>query len=92
MLESVAAVSRLVRSFAKNTVDGYGGLSELYAIAELRRELDDVIDTIAAHLLANEDYSYREIGQALGFSRQWARRRYAGMSSRPSGGQPGNLR
>jgi hypothetical protein len=72
--------------------DGVGGLAELHAVVELHRKLGAAIDTMARRLLTDDDYSYREVGEALGITRQAIQLRYRGSSSRPAGGQPGNLR
>jgi hypothetical protein len=52
----------------------------------------DAIDEIAQHLLAVEECSYREVGIALGISRQAAEKRYPDPSARPAGGQWAGLR
>lgn len=92
MVGSIEAARRLVRAATRNTRDGYGGLAELAALVELRDEVEVAIDAGALHLLANDDASYREVAVALGITRQAAMKRYPEASSRPQGGQPGNLR
>jgi hypothetical protein len=85
-------IDRSARAIAEHTIDGYGGLAELHAIVDVHRRLGDVIDTMARHLLEHDDASYREIGLVLGIGRTAVEKRYPGASSRPAGGQPGNLR
>lgn len=89
---SLGVIDRFARAIAAHTADGYGGLAELYAVAEAHRRLADVIDAMARHLLTHDDYRYAEIGEALGITAQAVAKRYPGASSRRRGAQPGNLR
>lgn len=89
---AMGAAQRFVDAVAGHTADGVGGLAELNALADLERRVRDVIDETAFRLLAHDDASYREVGIALGITRQAAENRYPRSSSRPAGGQPGNLR
>lgn len=77
----------MIRAAGRHTAAGRGGLDELAALVELRRELDAVIDTAACHLLANEAASYAEVGTAMGITKQAVALRYPGASARPLGGQ-----
>lgn len=89
---SIGAIDRLTRAVANHVGDGVGGLAELTSLVELERSVRDVVDGMARHLLESDDYSYREIGVALGMTRQAVEQRYPGASSRPAGAQSGNLR
>ena len=89
---TMSAVERFVCAIAAHVDDGAGGLAELHAFAELTHQIDGVVDSIARHLLEHDDASYREIGAALGISRQAAVKRYPKTSSRQPGGQPARLR
>jgi hypothetical protein len=88
---TIKGLSGFTGAVAGHVADGEGGLAELYALVQLQDRLGDIIDTVARHLLETDDYSYREIGEALGITRQAAALRYPGSSSRPAGGQTGNL-
>ena len=92
MLGTIRGARGMVRSFARNTTDGLGGLAELAAMAQLRDELEAAIDACALHLLAEDDASYREIGIALNITPQAAAKRFPGASTRPPGGQSWRFR
>jgi hypothetical protein len=89
---TISAVSRFVCSIVGHVDDGAGSLADLYALVRLRDRLDQAIDTAARHLLEHDDASYREVGAALGMTRQAAASRYPSSSSRRPGGQPSRLR
>jgi hypothetical protein len=92
MLESIAAVHRLIVAQERRARDGEGGLAELAALAALERVLGDTIGAVAIHLLEHDEASYKEIGIALDLTKQGALKRYPGASSRPVGGRPARLR
>jgi len=87
----MGAIGRLLRAMGRRAADGELGLVELAAIVELETELAELRNRVARRLLA-DDFSHREIGVALGVSRQAVERRYPGAASRRPGGQPGPLR
>jgi hypothetical protein len=89
---TVEVIERFVHVLEGHTADGYGGLAELAAAVRVHAELGAVIDAMAAHLLANDDCSYREVGVALGVTAQAAAKRFPASSSRRPGGQPAHLR
>ena len=92
MFGTVDLARRTIRSFATNTEDGYGGLAELQAVAELRQELDDAIDVMVRWLFTYDDASCAEIAAALNVTQQAVAKRWPGVSARPAGGQIGRLR
>jgi DNA invertase Pin-like site-specific DNA recombinase len=72
--------------------DGAGDdLADLHFLDDLQRQVADAVDVVARRLL-EQGASYREVGVALGISRQAAARRYPTASARRAGGQPGGLR
>ena len=91
VLDTLDAAERLIRAGARRIRHDEGELAELARLAELREVLLVEIDHSATHLLAH-DASYREIGTALGITRQSAQARYPNASSRPAGGQEAGLR
>jgi hypothetical protein len=85
-------VRRILRAYARRVGDG--DLDALGALAALRDEIDGhLVDAVA--MLRHEPFSYswQQIGDALGITRQSAQERFrkAGGARRP-GGQPGRLR
>ena len=84
---SLGAARRFFRSSVKHMSEGRGGLAELAAMVELRDELNAAIDASAKVLLAAEDVSYKEIGEALKITKQAVSLRYPRTSTRPVGGQ-----
>ena len=84
---TLGASRRFLRKAVVHMTEGRGGLTELAAMVELRDELNAAIDASAVVLLANEDVSYGEVGQALGITKQAVSLRYPGASARPVGGQ-----
>ena len=82
----------MIRSAGRRIVAGDGDLAELAALFDLIAVINETVDVVAAHLLAN-DNSRREVGAALGgMSPQAVGKRYPGASSRPPGGQRGETR
>ena len=92
MLESIAAIDRLIVAQARRAREGDGGLAELAALAALESVLAAAIDDVATYLLEHDDASYREVGIALGIGKPGALKRYPGASARPPGGQRADLR
>jgi len=88
---SLGAAERFLRSTTGHVIDGAGDIEELARLAAMRDELDGAMDEAARRLLG-WGASYREVGEALGISRQSVERRYPGASSRKPGAQPVGLR
>jgi hypothetical protein len=90
--EFAAFIRRILRAYGRRA--GGGDLDALGDLARLRDEIDGHLADVIA-MLRHEpwSYSWREIAEALGISRQAAQQRFrqAGGARRP-GGQPGNLR
>jgi hypothetical protein len=87
----LGALRRFVRAIERRVDADECGLVELAAVVELAADVVDLRDHLARRLLA-DTFSYREVGIALGISRQAAERRYPGATSRRPGAQPGPLR
>lgn len=87
IISTLRGASGMIKAAGRHTAAGRGGKDELEALVKLRKELDAVIDSAACHLLANQDHSYAEIGEALGITKQAVALRYPGASARPLGGQ-----
>jgi len=90
---TLGAAERFVRSTAGHCQDGTAeaGEEELARLVAMRAELDAGIDAVATRLLGWGS-SYREIGEALGITRQAAQSRYPRASARKPGAQPVGLR
>lgn len=73
-----------------------GDLDALIALDRLRADIDRVMAEIAVPGLRSEEggaFSYREIGEALGITRQAAQLRYPdAKGARQPGAQPAHLR
>jgi hypothetical protein len=87
----MGAAQRFLASHLAHIVDGEGELADLVALTDLAEQVNQTIDTLARRLLS-EGYSNREVGIALGLTRQAVALRYPGKSSRQPGAQPGALR
>jgi hypothetical protein len=90
--EFAAFIRRVLRAYARRA--GAGDLDALGDLARLREKIDGhLVDVVAAHRHEPWSYSWQQIANALGTSRQAAQQRWrkAGGVRRP-GGQPGNLR
>jgi hypothetical protein len=92
MERTLAAVDRFVRAVVDHIADGEGDLVGLHAMVELQRHMSAAVDTIARHLLSHDRANYRDIGIALGITKQAAAQRYPRASARRRGAQPGPLR
>ena len=68
-----AFVRRIVRAYGRRVADR--DIEALAGLAELRGELDAAIDQAVVGLVAS-GYSFTDIGDALGVSRQAARQRH----------------
>jgi len=88
---SLGAAERFLRSTTGHVIDGAGDIEELARLAAMQETLAGAIDEAARRLLG-WGASYREVGEALGISRQSVERRYPGASSRKPGAQPVGLR
>jgi hypothetical protein len=89
----VGMFPRLLRAWVRRAQRD-GDLDALAALAHHREEVDAHLADMVAVLRAEPwSYSWQEIGDALGCSKQAAQQRWhkAGGARRP-GGQPGNLR
>lgn len=87
-----AFMRRVMKAYAKRV--GAGDIAALPELVALRDELDEYILAAVAELRSERwNYSWAQIGDALGISRQAAQKRFseAGGARRP-GGQPGHLR
>jgi hypothetical protein len=90
--EFAAFIRRILRAYARRA--GGGDLDALGDLARLRGELDGhLADAVAVLRHEPWSYSWRQIADALGVTRQTAheKHRKAGGRRRP-GGQPGSLR
>jgi hypothetical protein len=87
-----AFLRRILRAYARQA--GGGDLDALGDLARLLDEIDGhLVDVIA--MLRHEpwSYSWRQIADALGISRQAAQQRFGKAGgARRAGGQPGSLR
>jgi hypothetical protein len=85
---------RLLRAYVRRGADGDGDLAVLEDMTALVHELEGYrIDLIAELRHSTRPASWREIGEALGISRQSAQRKYGKVGgARRVGGQPGRLR
>jgi hypothetical protein len=90
--EFAAFIRRILRAYGRRA--GGGDLDALGDLARLCDEIDGHLADVIA-MLRHEpwSYSWRQIADALGISRQAAQQRFrkAGGHRRP-GGQPGSLR
>lgn len=79
-VDFIAMVARLVRAAGKrvSTAD----MDELRALVDLRTELDDVIESAVIAVMDNGGYSWQDIGETLGISRQAAWKRYGQKATR----------
>jgi hypothetical protein len=89
--EFAAFVRRILRAYARRI--GAGDLDALADLAQLRAELDGhLLDAVAA-LRHDHAYSWQELAEVLGTSRQAVQQRWGKVGgARRAGGQPGNLR
>jgi hypothetical protein len=90
--EFAAFIRRVLRAYARRV--GGGDLDALGDLARLRDELDGhLADAVAVLRHEPWSYSWRQIADARGVTRQTAHEKYrkAGGARRP-GGQPGSLR
>jgi hypothetical protein len=83
-------VQRVLAAYADSADDGdIGALGEL---AELHAELDHLIEVRVKAMIAL-GYSWRQIGEALGVTKQRAHQRWRHLGgARYSGGQPADRR
>ena len=86
-----AFLRRILRAYSRRIAAG--DLDALGDLARLREELDGNLTDAVAGLRNDWSYSWQEIADVLGCSRQAAQQRWrkAGGGRRP-GGQPGHLR
>jgi hypothetical protein len=87
-----AMIRRVLRRYAHRV--SAGDLEGLGDLARLREEIDGhLVDVVAALRHEPWSYSWQQIADALGCSKQAAQQRWrkAGGARRP-GGQPGSLR
>ena len=91
--DNLGAMERFTRSALGHVSDGYGGIEELTRLAELADAIRTVEEELARRLLAESDgYSYADLADVYGVSRQAVAKRFAGASSRKPGAQPSELR
>lgn len=87
-------VRRILRAYGRRV--GAGDVAALPELVALRKELDATIADAVAQLRAEPwSYSWAQVGEALGMSRQQAQRDYGpktGPGARRAGGQPSSLR
>lgn len=88
----VGMFPRLLRAWVRRA-QGDGDLDALAALARHREDVDAHLADMVTVLRNDWAYSWQEIADALGCSRQAAQQRWhkAGGARRP-GGQPGSLR
>jgi hypothetical protein len=79
-LEIRQTISRFLRAYGRRITDDAGDLAELAGMVQLAGELDALLAESAARLHA-AGYSWTEIAQVLGVSRQAARQRFAGRAA-----------
>lgn len=82
---------RMLRAYTVRVVEA----ADPQDLADLARFVDDVEAALtdAVHQLrAEKDYSWAQIGKALGITRTAAQKRFGGEGSRQVGGQPTHLR
>jgi DNA invertase Pin-like site-specific DNA recombinase len=84
-------VRRIVRAFGRRI--GAGDVAALSELEALRRELDATIHGAVVELRA-DGYSWQQLADVLGVSRQAVMQRFpeAKGVGRQAGGQPGHLR
>jgi hypothetical protein len=89
--EFAAFTRRILRAYARRIAAG--DLDALADLAQLREDLDGHLLDAVAGLRHDHAYSWQELADVLGTSRQAVQQRWAkvGGARRP-GGQPGNLR
>ena len=87
-----AMLGRMLRAYTRRV--GEGDIAELSGMAAFAADADAaLVDTV--HRLrstAGGAYSWAQIGDALGITRQAAQKRFGGAGARTTGGQPSNLR
>jgi lysozyme family protein len=84
------AIRRILGAYGDSADDGdIGALTEL---AALKRDVDHLIE-VRVKAMIQLGYSWREIGDALGFGKSWTAERFGhlGAARRP-GGQPADKR
>lgn len=93
--ENIAGIRRMLRSTAMRIVDE-GDLDHFVELAGLKAEIDEQIDYVVRALRSEPHcFSWTEIGDQFGISRQAAQKRWGHLDTvnpRKVGGQPGNLR
>jgi hypothetical protein len=89
--EFAAFTRRILRAYARRV--GAGDLDALSDLARLREECDGHLIDAVARLRNDWSYSWQQIADALGISRQAAQQRWRKAGgTRRIGGQPGHLR
>lgn len=93
--EFAAFVRRILRAYRRRVGDD-GDIAALSGLVELRSEVDQAIVDAVAKLRAEPYcYSWSQIGDELGMSKQAASARFGKVkveSARKQGGQPARLR
>lgn len=90
--EYLRFMRRILRAIGKRV--GAGDIDTLAELVKLRDDLDEQILATVAELRGPKwQYSWAQIGDALGITRQAAQKRFAAAGgARKPGGQPSNLR
>ena len=90
--EYLGFMERLTRNLAKRAESD--GIDALHSLAVINRLHEDVMREMVAYLRSEEGgaYSWADIGEALGMTRQSAQGRFGGEGARQPGGQPAHLR
>ena len=91
-LHTLEGVNSMLRAGHKRIADGEYSLAELARLAEVKVTAETLIDAAVNWLGAHDDVSYRELGIALGRTRQAVEKKWPGVSGREAGGQPSRLR
>jgi hypothetical protein len=89
----IAAVSgRFLVALGRRLVED-GDLNTLSSLAKLHEDAGRLLHD-AVHALRAEPhaFSWAQVGEALGISRQAAQQRFGRVGARRAGGQPGDLR
>jgi hypothetical protein len=87
--EYVAAMRRMMRALRRRTADS--DPEDVAAMVALALELDQAIGEAVAEMRARSGFSWTQIGEACGISRQAAQQRWARFAPAgdPAGGDAG---
>jgi hypothetical protein len=87
-------MSGMVRNFERRGKDS-GGIDSLIALQQVADQVEETMAKLVHFLLSEEggSYSWEQVAEALGITKQGARKRSAsGIGARKPGGQPAHLR